>query len=167
MIACRPIPFSIGLLCVKTVNNLQTVAKQKDIIIESSADNSLMVLADENMIISVMHNLINNAIKYSYPGGKIYIETLKVEGFVQIAVIDTGIGLSPESKEKLFKYDQHFMNKGTAGETGTGLGLILCKDFVEKNGGIIRVESDLQKGSTFVFTLPLAESQVSAHPQGV
>jgi signal transduction histidine kinase/tetratricopeptide (TPR) repeat protein len=167
MIACRPIPFSIGLLCMKTVNNLQTVAKQKDILIESSADNSMMVLADENMVISVMHNLINNAIKYSYPGGKIHIETLKVEGFAQISVIDTGIGLSPESKDKLFKYDQHFMNKGTAGETGTGLGLILCKDFVEKNGGTIGIESDLQKGSTFVFTLPLAESQVSAHPQGV
>jgi signal transduction histidine kinase len=167
MIAFRPIPFSIGRLCSKTANNLKTVAKQKNIEIENKADVAFMVMADENMIISVMHNLINNAIKYSYQGSNIRIETSRSDGFAQISVIDTGIGLSPESKEKLFKYDQHIMNKGTAGETGTGLGLILCKDFVEKNGGTINVDSAINKGSTFVFTLPLAESQVSAHPQGV
>ena len=95
------------------------------------------------------------------------IESLELNGFAQISIIDSGIGLSAESMDKLFKYDQHFMNKGTAGETGTGLGLILCKDFIDKNGGTIRVESELKKGSTFVFTLPLAEAPVSAHPQGV
>ncbi len=156
MITYRPIQFSIGKLCGKTANNLQTVAKQKDIVIESTVDEKLMVLADENMIISVLHNLINNAIKYSYHGTKIRIESIRLEGFAQISVIDSGIGLSAESQAKLFKYDQHFMNKGTAGETGTGLGLILCKDFVTKNGGTIKVESTLKEGSTFVFTLPLA-----------
>lgn len=167
MITYRPKEISIGTLCSKTANNLQTVAKQKDIRIESSVDVALRVWADENMIISVMHNLINNAIKYSYHGTKIRIEGVPLDGFVQISVVDSGIGLSPESQAKLFKYDQHFMNKGTAGETGTGLGLILCKDFVIKNGGSIKVESELDKGSTFVFTLPLAEGQVSAHPKGV
>ncbi|MDO9255489.1 MAG: tetratricopeptide repeat protein [Bacteroidales bacterium] len=167
MITYRPTQFSIGKLCGKSANNLQTVAKQKDIVIESTVDENLMVLADENMIISVLHNLINNAIKYSYHGTKIRIESIRSEGFAQISVIDAGIGLSAESQSKLFKYDQHFMNKGTAGETGTGLGLILCKDFVAKNGGTIKVESTLKEGSTFVFTLPLASAQVSAHPQGV
>ena len=156
MITYRPTQFSIGKLCDKTANNLQTVAKQKDIVIESSVDEKLMVLADENMIISVLHNLINNAIKYSYHGTKIRIESIQLEGFAQISVIDSGIGLSPESQAKLFKYDQHFMNKGTAGETGTGLGLILCKDFVDKNGGSIKVESTINEGSTFMFTIPLA-----------
>jgi len=156
MITYRPSPFSIGKLCGKTANNLKTVAKQKDIVIESTVDENLMVLADENMIISVLHNLINNAIKYSYHGTKIRIESIRLEGFAQISVIDSGIGLSAESQAKLFKYDQHFMNKGTAGETGTGLGLILCKDFVTKNGGTIKVESTLKEGSAFVFTLPLA-----------
>lgn len=167
MITCHPKPFSIAELCTKTTDNLLTVAKQKNITIENKADDSLIVLADENMIISVMHNLINNAIKYSFHDGRILIKTKQVNGFAEISVIDTGIGLSPESKEKLFKYDQHFMNKGTAGETGTGLGLILCKDFVEKNGGKIRVESEIEKGSTFVFTLPLAGDPGSEHPQGV
>jgi len=167
MIACRPKPFLIAGLCAKTVNNLQAVAKQKDILLENKAHESLSVMADENMILSVLYNLINNAIKYSYQGTRIRIETTQVNGFAQISVIDSGTGLSPESQAKLFKYDQHFMNKGTAGETGTGLGLILCKDFVEKNGGTIKVESKINVGSTFVFTLPLAESPVSAYPQGV
>lgn len=167
MIAYRPKPFSIGKLCSKTANNLQTVAKQKDILIESTADEALMVLADENMILSMLHNLINNAIKYSYHGTIIRIKTSQSDGFAQISVIDSGIGLSPESQAKLFRYDQHFMSKGTAGEAGTGLGLILCKDFAEKNGGTIHVESSTDKGSTFVFTLPLAEAQMSAQPQGV
>jgi len=167
MIAFRPKPFSIAELCSKSVHNLKTVAKQKDITIECLADQDFMVMADENMILSVMHNLINNAIKYSYNETTIHIKTVKLDNYVQVLVIDSGIGLSKESQAKLFKYDQHFMNKGTAGETGTGLGLILCKDFVDKNGGTIRVESELKKGSTFIFTLPLAEDQVSAHPQGV
>ena len=156
MIAYRPKPFLISDLCRQSVRNLQTVAKQKDILLVCKADEKLSVMADENMILSVLHNLVNNAIKYSYQGGNIHVETKQAEGFVQIAVIDTGIGISTETREKLFQYDQHILNKGTAGESGTGLGLILCKDFVEKNGGVITVESKPGKGSTFMFTLPVA-----------
>jgi signal transduction histidine kinase len=166
MIAYRPKSFRIAELCRKSVHSLQTVAKQKDIKLECQVDDSLTVLADENMILSVLHNLINNGIKYSYQGTSIRIEIVPSNDYAEISVIDSGIGFSKESQEKLFKYDQHFMGKGTAGETGTGLGLILCKDFVEKNGGTIRVESETDKGSTFVFTLPLAEGQVPIHPQG-
>jgi signal transduction histidine kinase len=155
MIAYRPAPFLMAELCRKSVDNLQAVAKQKDLVLETSASETLSVMADENMILSVLHNLINNAIKYSYHGTKIRIETKQIDGHAQISVIDSGMGLSPESQAKLFRYDQHFLSKGTAGESGTGLGLILCKDFVEKNGGTITVESELKKGSTFVFTLPL------------
>jgi signal transduction histidine kinase/Tfp pilus assembly protein PilF len=157
MIAFRPKPFAIAELCNKSVRNLETVAKQKDITLECLSEQDFMVMADENMILSVMHNLINNAIKYSYHETTIRIKTERLDNYVQVSVIDSGIGLSKESQAKLFKYDQHFMNKGTAGESGTGLGLILCKDFVEKNSGTIKVESELEKGSTFVFTLPLAE----------
>ncbi len=167
MIAYRPKPFAIAALCAKSAHNLETVAKQKDITIECISDQDFMVMADENMILSVLHNLINNAIKYSYHETTIHIETVRVDNNVQVSVIDSGIGLSKESQAKLFKYDQHFMNKGTAGESGTGLGLILCKDFVEKNGGTIKVDSELDKGSTFVFTLPLAESHVSIQSEGV
>lgn len=156
MIAYNPKPFVLSDLCRVSVRNLQVVAKQKDILLVSKADEKLKVMADENMILSVLHNLLNNAIKYSYPGTSIRIETAVADNFVHVSVIDTGIGLTAESIGKLFKYDQHFLNKGTAGEAGTGLGLILCKDFVEKNGGTIRVESKIEQGSKFTFTLPLA-----------
>ncbi len=156
LITYRPKTFSIGILASKTIHNLETVAKQKDLKLVNNADRELSVLADENMIYSVFHNLINNAIKFSHTGAEIRIETNRVNGFAEISVIDSGIGLSPESQSKLFRYDQHLLNKGTAGESGTGLGLILCKDFVEKNGGTIKVESAINKGSTFVFTLPIA-----------
>lgn len=156
MIAFRPKPFLMAELCRKSVRNLQTVAKQKDILLICRTDESLSVMADENMILSVLHNLISNAIKYSFHGANIFLETQRLEGFAQISVIDSGTGLTPNIQAKLFQYDQHFLKKGTAGETGTGLGLILCKDFVEKNGGTIRVESIVDKGSTFIFTLPLA-----------
>jgi signal transduction histidine kinase len=156
LITHRPKPLRIADLCQKTISHLETVAKQKDIRLICHADTSLLLMADENMIYSVLHNLINNAIKFSYPGAEVLIETLQSDGFAEISVIDTGIGLSANSKAKLFYYDQHFISKGTVGETGTGLGLILCKDFVEMNGGKIRVESIVNKGSTFVFTLPVA-----------
>jgi signal transduction histidine kinase len=156
LIACKPSAFSIAELCQKSANNLQAVAKQKNIVLAIDADGSLEVMADENMVLSVLYNLISNAIKYSYRGTKIRIESRTVNGLAEIRVIDTGLGLSPESQAKLFQYDQHFLCKGTAGESGTGLGLILCKDFVEKNGGTIRVDSVKDKGSTFTFTLPVA-----------
>lgn len=158
MISYRPTTFKFYELCNKSVSALQTVAKQKDIKLVNMSDDSLMVIADEHMIYSVLQNLLNNAIKFSFPGTDIRVETQHIDGFASVSVVDSGIGLTPESQAKLFFYDQHFMSKGTAGEVGTGLGLILCKDFVEKNGGTIRVISEVNKGSTFVFTIPVASS---------
>jgi len=156
MIAYHPDNFNIADLCQKTIHNLQVVAKQKDIKIASCADEGLSVLADENMILLVLHNLINNAIKYSYTGTEIQINAKQANGHVEVSVTDSGIGLTREGQAKLFRYDQHHRSKGTAGEKGTGLGLILCKDFVEQNGGTISVTSEIKKGSTFTFTLPKA-----------
>jgi len=164
MITYRPKPFNLAELCSKSISTLHTVAKQKDLKFVNLADNRLVVMADENMIYSVIQNLLNNAIKFSFPGSDIRVETEQVDGFASISVIDSGIGISPENREKLFMYDQHYMSKGTAGEAGTGLGLILCKDFVEKNGGSIRVESEVNKGSTFIFTIPVAPSEAENQP---
>ncbi|MFZ4548376.1 MAG: tetratricopeptide repeat-containing sensor histidine kinase, partial [Bacteroidales bacterium] len=139
MITYHPKNFMVDELCRKSAKTLQAVAKQKEIQIKCESVNEISVLADENMILSVLHNLINNAIKFSFHGSEIIIKTEVVDGKAEISVIDTGIGLSEENQSKIFRYDQHFLNKGTAGESGTGLGLILCKDFVEKNEGKIHV----------------------------
>lgn len=155
--AIHPKDFNIHQLSQKASRNLSGVAKQKNINLLVEGDENLLVFADDNMLLSVLHNLISNAIKFTHLGGEIKVKTIAgPQGYAEISVIDTGIGLSEKSQEKLFLYDQHFLCKGTAGESGTGLGLILCKDFVEKNGGKIWVESILKEGSTFKFTLPVA-----------
>ncbi len=155
--AVNPQNFNIKALAEKSTQNLKTVAKQKSINIIVEGSDEIDVFADSNMLLSVLHNLISNAIKFTYKEGEIKIVIEKESNdYAKVSVIDNGIGLTEKSIEKLFRYDKHFLNKGTAGESGTGLGLILCKDFVEKNGGKIWVESEPKKGSTFRFTIPLA-----------
>lgn len=129
-------------------------AKEKQIIVKSRVEKHTIVLCDKNMISTVIRNLISNAIKYTNPGGEIRIEASRTGSFTEISIIDNGIGISKEDAEKLFKIDVKHSGIGTAGETGTGLGLMLCKEFVEKNKGKIRVESEPGKGSRFIFTLP-------------
>ena len=163
LITYRPKSFLIADLCNKSIQNLQTVAKQKDIKLICNIEKSHAVFADENMIYSVLNNLISNAIKFSYHGSEICVKSAQKEGFASISVIDTGMGLTAENRNKIFQYDQHFLSKGTAGEAGSGLGLILCKDFVEKNGGTISVESEKSNGSTFRFTIPADMLNTETH----
>ncbi|MBE0646735.1 MAG: ATP-binding protein, partial [Bacteroidales bacterium] len=117
------------------------------------------VLADRDMILTVLRNLISNAVKFTSFGGKIHIIVTPNHDFCEISVRDSGIGISKEDIDKLFRIDSKFSTRGTADEKGTGLGLILCKEFVEKHGGKIWVESELGKGSTFRFTLPISNFQ--------
>jgi signal transduction histidine kinase len=107
------------------------------------------------MVDTVIRNLVSNALKFTGTGGVVEISARQDDGqYVEVAVADTGIGISKEGIAKLFRIDDQYINVGTAGERGTGLGLILCKDLVEKNGGRIWVESELGKGTTFRFTIP-------------
>ncbi len=108
------------------------------------------------MINAVLRNLINNAIKFTQKGGEIKVSARMMKNFVEVSVSDSGIGIAKEYIQNLFRIDKTFNRAGTANERGTGLGLILCKEFVEKNGGTIWVESEENKGTTFRFTLPLA-----------
>ncbi len=113
-----------------------------------------IVYADENMITTVIRNLLSNAIKFSNPESSINLRCAINEEFAEFTVTDQGIGIKKEVQEKLFKIDQHVTTDGTSQEKGSGLGLILCKEFVEKNGGQIWVESELNKGASFTFNLP-------------
>ena len=140
-------------LCVKN----QAVEKNIKIFLQFEPD--IFVDVDKNMIETVIRNLITNAIKYCNKGDTISILSEKKNGSAFISVKDTGVGISKEVLPKLFKIGHSISTKGTNRETGTGLGLILCKEFVEKHGGEIWAESELGKGSIFKFTLPLKKSK--------
>ncbi len=119
-------------------------------------DEGLIAYADKYMIETVLRNLISNAIKFTPKGGRVTAECIKKENFIEVIITDNGIGISGENQNKLFKIDEQFKTDGTADEKGTGLGLILCKEFVEKNSGKITLESMEGKGTKMLFTIPLA-----------
>ena len=106
------------------------------------------------MVKTILRNLISNAIKYTNINGEIVINASELKQYVEVAVKDNGVGISAENQKKLFKIDNFHSTPGTHDERGTGLGLLLCKEFVELHGGIIRIESEAGKGSKFTFTLP-------------
>ena len=141
---------------VKLILEVQNeVAKQKEIEFVIDISEDTIVTADLPMLNTVLRNLISNAIKFTPRGGKIEIGTIfqPSEDSVAIYVKDSGIGMSTETISKLFRIDQKVSRPGTEGEPSTGLGLLICKEFVEKHGGKIRVESEEGKGSSFYFTL--------------
>jgi two-component system sensor histidine kinase/response regulator len=111
------------------------------------------------MVNTVLRNLISNAVKFTFPGGKITIQIKQSEKnnlpFVEISIRDTGKGIEEENLCKLFNNREHYTTFGTNNEKGSGLGLILCKEFIELMGGEIFVESEVLKGSNFIFTLPV------------
>ena len=115
------------------------------------------VFADNEMVKLVLRNLLSNAIKFSHSREKIILDSISDNGQVVVYVKDHGLGISNENQSKIFKYD-NLSTYGTSNEKGMGLGLLLCKDFIESNGGKIWFESELEKGSTFYFSLPTKDS---------
>ncbi len=136
---------------------ISNYASSKNITISASVSKDITVFADKNMFNTVIRNLLSNAIKFTPDNGRIEISSDLKENEVEILISDTGIGMSPEDIDKLFRIDINPSSIGTAKEKGSGLGLILCKEFIEKNGGSIRVESEVGKGSQFYLRLPLRE----------
>ncbi|WP_456462316.1 ATP-binding protein [Lutibacter sp.] len=138
------------------ISLLEIQAINKDIKIIDNIEKNLFVLADRNMLATILRNLISNAIKFTNQNGKIEISAIKKEIFVEISVKDNGVGILESEVKNLFNIEVKNSNVGTANEQGSGLGLILCKDFVEKHGGKIWVESTINKGTEFKFTIPFA-----------
>ncbi len=139
------------------VENIQMVENQaelKKISISFELSDELPVFCDKNMIDTVLRNLLTNAIKFTPPEGNISIGMTINDEDIEISVSDTGVGIKKENLDKLFRLDGNLTTKGTENEKGTGLGLILCKEFIENNGGKIWVESEPDQGSRFVFTIP-------------
>ena len=132
---------------------LRLQAHSKQIYVNFKTENPIYIYADKDMISLVVRNLLSNAIKFTPPKGSIQIGALEKGPLVEIFVKDTGMGMKPEVINQLFR-NNYFTTKGTADESGTGIGLMLCKDFLNKNGGNIHVSSEVGKGSIFSFTLP-------------
>ncbi len=142
-------------ICMNIVEILNPNAKEKNITINYSLADHLNVFADIDMLKTVLRNLVSNAIKFTSNGGAINIKAEENSDNITISVSDNGIGIAHDALNKLFDISEVLTTKGTAGETGSGLGLMLCKDFVEKHNGKIWVESEVGIGSTFMFTLPI------------
>jgi signal transduction histidine kinase len=151
----KPEPFNIALSLKESGELLQDQATNKNISIVIESPPSLMVMAHSTSIHTVIRNLISNAIKFTPEGGKITLSAEPVGRYVRVSVKDTGWGIRKEVIQILFKIGIKHSTPGTAKEKGSGLGLMLCKDFVEKNGGTIGVESIDGNGSTFHFTVPM------------
>lgn len=143
------------------LHRFETSARLKDIQLEDKLAKGITVMADEQLTDTVLRNLVSNAIKFTHHGGKVSVHSEVVQqngkSFCKVSVSDTGVGISPEVLEKLFVTGNNKFSNGTANEKGSGLGLLLCKEFVEIQGGEIWAESTVGEGSVFSFTLPVAE----------
>ncbi len=150
-------PIRIDLAHIIRVNMMmmKTIASNKEIVIKQEVVENIRVQADEIMLTTVLRNLIYNAIKSTRKKGIIELSVNVYPEYAEVKVKDDGIGLSEKVIEKIFSVDPYNPLRGKATESGTGLGLILCKDFIEKNGGRLRIESIINEGSTFSFTIPL------------
>jgi len=163
----HPEDIELNQVARSTVELLTRNAHQKNIRVQNEINGKTMVTADKNMLQTVFRNLISNAIKFTPDGGLVTIRSRETDNFIETRVSDTGVGIAGKDIEKLFRIDTHFSRSGTKDEQGTGLGLILCKEFLAKNGGKIWVESQVGKGSSFIFTLPTAAlAAPSAVPTG-
>jgi ligand-binding sensor domain-containing protein/signal transduction histidine kinase len=151
----EPEEFALSELIDSNIVLIDTMLKRKNLEIICHGAKDLTVYADKNMINTVLRNLITNAIKFTN-NGNIYITWEQNNSFIMVKVIDTGIGIKQEKLNDIFNIEVSKSTHGTSGETGTGLGLLLCKEFVIKNNGSIYVESEEGKGSTFTFTLPIS-----------
>jgi signal transduction histidine kinase len=152
----EPVRFNLSTLVQENINLHRLLAERKGIMLHSNDQGEVYAYGDRDMINSVIRNLVTNAVKFTERDKKVEIQLNPKDKEVEVSIMDEGIGISSEQLEKLFRIDEKFKSTGTAGEKGTGLGLIICREFVEKNGGEIHVRSSPGKGSVFSFTIPMA-----------
>ena len=160
-----------------SIEVLEEMASKKDITLRNSVASDMVVFADDNMLDTVIRNVMSNALKFTPAQGSVTVSACRIDPagaqlepisietqaqklssqLAEISISDTGVGISPEDIDKLFKFDTLHTTYGTAHEKGAGLGLIICKEMVEKHGGQIWVESEVGQGTTIKFTLPLID----------
>jgi len=151
---------NISKICDNVIDQIKHTAQMKGITINSFHSQEAYAYADKNMIQVILRNLITNAIKFTKNGGKIDIFSMPEGEFVEITVSDNGIGINEKFKSTLFKSDFNVSEPGTANEKGSGLGLVICKRFVDRHQGKIWIENNTEKGSTFKFTMPIYKEKI-------
>jgi signal transduction histidine kinase len=150
----NPEYFEMTTLVKEATLLLHGIAEQKSIVIENKITTNTQIYADKEMISIVLRNLISNALKFTTTGGKITISTEHIKNELTVTISDNGVGISKDRINKIFNIIENYSTPGTQKETGTGLGLILCKEFIEKNNGRIWVKSTVGIGSSFSFSIP-------------
>lgn len=158
-----PVEFDMKELIFQNIELLQATAQKKKITITNNSTENITAFADKNMIDTVIRNLLSNAVKFTNSGGNITINTKKQEEILQIKISDNGVGIPEDNLKKIFSIDKDFTTSGTDNEKGSGLGLILCKEFVDRNKGKIHVDSKQGEGTTFTIELP---QQPTAYDHG-
>jgi signal transduction histidine kinase len=153
-IAFAPKEIKIKSEISEILTAFEASAKQKELELKSLVSPEVIIHADITMFHTIVRNLVSNAIKFSLPSGKIEVDVREDNKWYEISVKDTGIGINSELQKKLFRIETEFSTVGTANEKGSGLGLLICKEFIEKHGGNIWVKSEVDNGATFFFTIP-------------
>lgn len=169
LIPFNPIETNVLALCQENIDFISAIAQKKNIQIECTIPANAKINADQDILTTIFRNLLSNAVKFSYPGGKVVVTSNEVilnsngnrKRFLEISVKDQGVGISPENLTRLFRIEDQCKTNGTMKETGTGLGLIICKEFVEIHGGTMKVTSEPEKGSAFGFLLPFVPNNSS------
>ena len=151
----EPQLLELEALVAEGLEVLAMSAEQKGITLAAEVE-APAVMADRLMLETVLRNLLNNALKFTPRGGRVTVTARQVTSGVELAVSDTGIGMTREQAERLFRFDGSAVSEGTEGEHGTGLGLLICREFVNRHGGVLNIESEAGRGSIFRFMLPAA-----------
>lgn len=151
---------SVSALADETIGLLSAMAESKQINLINSVPEEITAWFDKDAIMTVVRNLMTNSIKFTNPDGQVGIRAFETDDNVEVEIFDNGLGMENEILEKLFRTETNYTTRGTSDEKGSGLGLILCKELVEKNGGTIRAVSSPGEGSTFIFTLPKQSDEV-------
>jgi two-component system, sensor histidine kinase and response regulator len=154
--AARQEELDLSKMINEALQLLRLQAEAKQIYIENKNNAPVYVYADKDMVNLILRNLLSNAIKFTPAQGYIEVGVNEISSFVEIYVQDTGVGISKDAIQKINE-SNFYTTKGTSSESGTGLGLMLCKEFLQKNGGQMHIESEPGRGSTFSFTLPRVE----------
>ncbi len=161
----NPVKINLVEIINNAINHMASTAEQKTITLKPLPDEEISIVADPDLLSIVLRNLISNAIKFTHECGEVKVMVQQKETEWHIKVVDNGVGISESRIDKIFRFDQNESTRGTQNEKGTGLGLLLCKEFVEKHGGKIWIKSQLNQGSEFCFSLPI--SSADSTPSGI